>query len=267
MRVRVLSAVLMGRAPTTRNGLTIALVCLAISCLAHPAFSQDTTSTGSRAQVAGAISITNKGISTVPSFTLGKPAATVDVSIRKGNLGFEPQFNFGLNGKPWTSLFWLRYRLPEGDKLHLTVGAHLAIAFATLPVSVSGASRDVIVARRYLAGELSPSYSLSKNVLVGAYYLYSHGFEQGVTKNIHFLAPRVSFTHVKLTREYFMRVNPQVYYLKTDRRDGFYLYSGLTLAKSNSPLSISAIVNRTIQTSVLASEDLLWNVSLNYSIK
>jgi hypothetical protein len=54
--------------------------------------------------VSGAVSVTNKGISLIPSFTLGRPAAIFDLAVRKGDLGFEPQFRFGLDGKPWSFL-------------------------------------------------------------------------------------------------------------------------------------------------------------------
>ena len=64
-----------------------------------------------------------------------------------------------------------------------------------------------------------------------------------------------------------MRWDPQLYYLRADNRDGVYFNAGLTLARSNFPLSISALVNKTIQTSILAGEDFLWNVSASYSIK
>jgi hypothetical protein len=76
----------------------------------------------------------------------------------------------------------------------------------------------------------------------------------------------VSLTNVRISDRYFARLDPQLSYLRTDDRVGFYLNSGFTLAKRNLPLSISAFVNKPIRTSVLGGEDFLWNVSLNYSI-
>ena len=45
-----------------------------------------------------------------------------------------------------------------------------------------------------------------------------------------------------------MRIDPQVYYLRTDDRDGYYAYSGVTLAKAGLPLSISSLVNQPMRT-------------------
>jgi hypothetical protein len=87
---------------------------------------------------------------------------------------------------PRSFIIWWRYRPPSGGKVHLVVGAHPAVVSRTVTASTSGVQRDLIVAARYLAGELSPSYSLANNLRVGAYYLYSYCLEQDAVKNTHF---------------------------------------------------------------------------------
>jgi len=62
-----------------------------------------------------------------------------------------------------------------------------------------------------------------------------------------------------------MRFNPQIYYLKMDENDGFYFNSTLTLAKRNFPLSVSTLINNTIQTEIPVGENFIWNVSLIYT--
>jgi hypothetical protein len=217
--------------------------------------------------VTGAVTVTNKGISTVPSFTLGKPAAVFDVSIARRGLSFDPQFRFGLDGRPWSFLFWGRYKLVEGEKLNVTVGAHPALSFRTIPVVTNGVSRDVITARRYLATELAPTYALSNDVSVGLYHLYSYGVERDVAKHTNFLALRGSLTNVRLPEQLSLRFDPQVYYLRTDALDGFYLYAGATLAGRGLPLSLSTVVNRPIRSNVVGGGEFLWNVSARYAIR
>jgi hypothetical protein len=196
---------------------------------------------------------------------LGKPAAILDVAIRKDALSFEPQFRVGLNGKPWSFIFWGRYRVLGGERLRLGVGAHPAILFRTTTDSTNGAPRDVIVATRYLAGELAPSYALTRHLSVGAYYLYSYKIESGV-KHTHFIASRANLTNVGISDRYLVQVALQLYYLKTGG-DGVYVNSALTLAHRKLPLSISAVVNQAMRTNIVAAERFLWNVSLIYSIR
>jgi len=182
-------------------------------------------------------------------------------------LSFDPQLKFGLDGKPWAFTFWGRYRLFDGERLHVAVGGHPAISFRTIAVTENGVTRDVIVARRYLAGELAPSYALTPNLSEGPYYLYSHGMQTDAARNTHFVSARATLTNVGLTDRLFLRFAPQVYYLKSDDTDGFYLNSGLTLASRALPFSISTSANKPIRTTVLGGEEFIWNLSLQYALR
>lgn len=242
------------------------LLLIALTRPAQSVFAQDVDSTRSRFVVEGLFTVTNKGISTIPSFTLGKPAVLLNVSVARNGFAFEPELRYGLDGKPWSFLFWGRYRLNR-DRFHLTIGEHPSVNFKTITVSANQTQTEVIEARRFMAGELYPSYSVSKTVAVGAYYLYSHGFEPDVAKNTHFLALRTTLSNIAHADGYFVRFVPQVYYLKQDAEDGFYGNSVLTLGRKDIPLSIAAQINRTFHTSILEGDDFIWNVSLSYAIK
>jgi hypothetical protein len=237
------------------------LALAALSCPARAAAAQDT------ARVSGAVTVTNKGISTIPSFTLGRPAAVLDVSIRKGALAFEPQFRFGLDGKPWAFLFWGRHRLHDGERFDVSVGAHPALAFRTRTVTVDGAPREEIVARRFFAGEVAPTYALSGIARVGAYYLYSRGLDAGATRNTHFVSARANFTTRRIARRYVARLDPQLYYLRADDRDGTYANAGATVTRADLPFALSATVNEPLRTRVPGGDRRLWNVSLAYAIR
>jgi hypothetical protein len=130
---------------------------------------------------------------------------------------------------------------------------------------INGDTSNTTVTRRYLAGELFPRVSLTKNISVGIYYLYSHGLDAGTIGNTHFITLNTNFSNIKITEKFFIKVNPQFYYLKLDAQDGFYFTSSLTVAKKNFPLSVSAIINKEINSNITGSKNLLWNVSLAYS--
>lgn len=245
----------------------VGLLLAMLPALGHRVAAQDSAEVAPRVALGGAITVTTKGISTVPSFTLGKPAAILDVSIARKGLSFDPQFKMGLNGKPWAFVFWGRYKLVDRGPLHVAIGGHPALAFRSSPVTIGGVQRDLIVTRRYLAGELTAAYSLSRHVAVGPYYLYSHAFENDVARTTQFLAARAYLTGIPLSKTISMRIDPQVYYLRTDDRDGYYAYSGISLTKAGLPLSISSIVNKPMRTNVPGGSDFLWNVSATYAIR
>lgn len=228
-------------------------------------FSQETDSTKKIKEFSGVITVNNNGISLVPTFSLNKPATTFGLAMG-GRLTFEPQFWFGLDGKPWAFLLWGRYKLLNTNKFKLNIGAHPGFLFSTMSVLANGNTNEIIRTQRFLATEISPNYFLTKNISVGMYYLYSHGLQEDATNNIHFLTVNTNFSDIPLFQNLYLRFNPQFYYLKMDKNDGIYFTSTLTLAKRNFPLSIQTIVNQMIKTNIV-SKDFVWNVSLVYSFQ
>lgn len=233
--------------------------------LAFVSFSQSGDSTKVYAHFGGNVTFTNYGISFIPNFTLGKPAAIFDMSAGKGYLSFEPQFRFALTGKPWSFVFWWRYKLVNTDKFIVNVGGHPSVTFKTSTFLIDGISTEKMVANQYIAGELAPNYLLSKSSSIGIYYFYGYGLSKDVIRNTHMFSLRGSFSNIKLSKEMFLKFNPQVYYLKMADKDGAYFSSSLTLAKRNFPLSVSTLFNQTIKTEILAGKNFIWNISLTYS--
>ena len=123
------------------------------SILSFPdlSYSQGTDSVYQNLKVSGSITVTNNGISIIPTFSLEKPAAIFDLSVGK-RLSFDPEFMFSLQGEPWTFLFWGRYKLVNGEKFHMNVGAHLALSYLDLLILTNAASNETIVAQRFLVG-------------------------------------------------------------------------------------------------------------------
>ncbi len=242
------------------------LLVIAFFAPAHFSFSQESDSIKQTAQFNGAVTLTTKGISTIPNLTLGKPAVIFDLSIGKRKLFFEPQLRFALEGKPWSFLFWWRYELEKSDKFLLKIGTHPALAFKTIKIEDNGETKELIRVQRYFAGELAPSYFINKNFSVGMYYLYSYGIEKtDITKHTHFISVRSNISNINISDQIYMRLNPQFYYLKMDAFDGTYFNGTLAFSKRNFPLSVSALVNKAIHTRIPVGEDFIWNISLIYN--
>ncbi len=183
---------------------------------------QQADSTRSFRTIGGAVTITNSGISLLPTFSLGEPAVIFDVSVASRTLSFEPQFRFALEGRPWSFIFWWQYNCcARADCPSMPV--------PTRRWSSGGCPRQPA---RHLRS-LSPSGTWPRSRLT------SHGLPQ----RLH------------------LRVSPQVYYLRMDGREGVYATATVSLLRRNFPLSIQTIINQSINTSILAAEDLVWNLS------
>lgn len=212
----------------------------------------------------GTASITHNGISLVPSFSLGEPAAIFDIKMTKGKFSFEPDMRFALEGKPWSFLFWFRYKAIEKDRFSLRVGAHPALNFRTVNIIRNGQSEDLIESRRFIATEIAPNYKISDKVSIGMYYLRARGFDEGL-KNSDFVTLNASFTNLFISEKLHLNISPQAYYLRLDDQTGYYVVGFITLTKKNFPLSVSSILNKAIDTQIAPEEDFIWNISLNYS--
>ncbi len=212
----------------------------------------------------GSASVTHNGISLVPSFSLGDPALLFDLKFTKGKLSFEPDMRFALEGKPWSFLFWFRYRAIENERFSLRLGAHPALNFRTVNVFRDGQPEELLESRRYLAAEVAPTYKISDKVGLGVYYLYGHGFDEGV-KNTHFMVLNSTFNNLYISEKLYFNVSPQAYYLITDELKGFYIVGFFSFIKKDFPISVSAILNKAIDTEIVPEDDFIWNVSLVYS--
>lgn len=212
----------------------------------------------------GTASVTHNGISLVPTFSLGDPALLFDLKFTKGRLSFEPDMRFALEGKPWSFLFWFRYKAIQNERFSLRVGAHPALNFRTVNIIRNGQNEELLESRRYLAAEIAPNYKISDKVSVGIYYLHGRGFDEGV-KETNFLVLNANFSNLPISGSYYFNFTPQVYYLTTDYLTGYYTAAFLTLSKKEFPISLTAMVNKGIKTQILPDDDFTWSVLLNYS--
>jgi hypothetical protein len=145
-----------------KSAPTFLCLCLAIS---HLCFAQTSDSTKTTLRVSGSAYLTNNGISLVPSFSLGRPAAMVLMSIGGKKFSFDPDIRFALDGKPWAFLFWARYKPFRGGKFRMNTGVHLGLNHMTSTVSTGNLPFEAHIVRRYLAGiwNLSLVYTFNKN--------------------------------------------------------------------------------------------------------
>ena len=226
-------------------------------------FSQKIDSLKNIVHFKGAATITNNGISLIPTFSLGKPAAIFDFFVTKNRLSFEPQLRFAIkDAKPWSFIFWVRYKMVNTSKFKMSIGAHPSFVFQNTSIVENNISKNVILTRRFLTTELFPNYVLSKNVSVGLYYLYGHGLDE--TAHNHFLAITGSISNIKLSKKYLLKAVPQFYYLRLTGNDGIYVTSTLTLSKKGCPFAVQSIINQKIKSNIVSSS-FVWNASVIYS--
>lgn len=216
----------------------------------------------------GAISLTNNGISIVPSFSLEKPATIFNMSISKGRFSFDPELAFSLEAKPWYSLFWFRYKLsPNQSKFKMNVGTHLGLNFVATRIPNLKDSINIQKTDRYFVVEMFPRYQISQHITMGVYYLRSRGLDPGTLNTLHFVTLYTDISQIQLSKNAHLGITPQIYYLNIDGNSGYYLTSEISLSFKDFPIQFKSTINKTFETTVEGSKPFLWNLKLVYPLK
>ena len=244
-------------------GTTLIVLLLHISL-----FSQDSSTVKPaepvKTKVAGAVSLTNNGISLVPAFSLEKPAAIFDLAISRKKFSFEPEFAFGFQDiKPWYFVFRFRYKLIETQKFNLGLGFHPGFLFNTTNFVINGSSQEQFTAARFFVGAITPTFIISDKFNIGTYYQYSRGYNINLRQS-QFIGLNLGISNINLGRKFNFKATPQIYYLNNDGKEGYYANASITLARQGLPFSISTLLNKKLK-SEIESKDFLWNLSLTYS--
>jgi hypothetical protein len=209
----------------------------------------------------GVITATQNGISLIPSFSLNRPAVMFDLNMGSKRFTFEPFLRFGTNGKPWSFIFWFRYKIATGEKFKMSIGAHPSYVFRTIS---NPQVADAVQVSRFAAIDFTPTFIIRKNISTGIYYLTSKGLDASSVKYTHFITLNANFSHIGLGKKLYAKFNPQVYYLNMAGKDGFYYTHALSLGMNHFPLSIQTIVNKAFRTEI-AGKSFVWNASIIYS--
>lgn len=213
----------------------------------------------------GNISVTQNGMSLIPAFSLGKPAAIAELSLGGERLSFDPEIRFDLNGQPWSFIFWWRYQIVRPSRFRLHVGAHPSFIFRnTTVLSAKGQPVESMEGRRFFAGEIGPSYKISDQVRLGGVFLVGRSLGKVPMELNQFYAVNTTLNAFKPTHNWTIQARPMAFYLQMNDRRGVFLSSSFLIAHKHFPLALGSIVSRKT-VSTIEVEDWIWNISLIYS--
>ena len=214
----------------------------------------------------GNVGVTNNGISIIPTFSLQAPAFNTTLSFSNGSkFSIDPDLRLTFDGKKGGGMVWFRYKLIQDKKWKLTLGAHPAYNFALKSITENGKTWTITQARRFWATEVAPVYVVNNHFALGLYYLNGHGLQEDGPQSTHFINMSASLMNMQLGKNYTVTLRPQVYYLKMDKQDGYYLTGNVIFAHSKTPFSLNYSYNKEINSNITGSKAFDWNVTLAYS--
>jgi len=231
---------------------------------AYRSYSQNQDSLKKIIAVNGSVSITNNGFGYIPSFALNKPAAIAKVTADEANLSFYGEFRYALEGRPWALALISRYKLINTSKEQISVGIQFpSIIFRNVSGIFSGSPKQILSAKPGIAPEFRTNFQLSDHFSIGGDYTYFRWVDNTAPQTGHLMFLRAHITNIKISDDLNFSVEPQVFYLRVDKTDGFYPLLNIVLAKDKFPITLSSMIYNAIDSNI-GGKYSNWNVSVNY---
>lgn len=207
-------------------------------------------------------SINSNGISSIPAFSLGKPALIADVKLSKRRFSYEPVLAYGLNMRGWFIDNWLRYRLVDKPALELRTGVNFSTFFSEYKLR----DDEIWRTERYFAFELTLVHKLSPSSSILFSYWNDRGQEKGSLKGhfINFIAEKndVPFGSTILFSGYF-----QIFYVDYDgNNDGLFISPKISFSVNDLPFNLYFQIIQPLKSNIEPSPGFRWNLGLSYTI-
>ncbi|MGB4776228.1 MAG: hypothetical protein WBP45_13720 [Daejeonella sp.] len=213
----------------------------------------------------GSVGVTTNGFSIVPTFSLNSSAGLFFLSWKKNKFSIDPDIRLTPDGRKGGILLWFRYQAVDEKKFSLRVGAHPALNFQIRKITDNNTTTSITQMRRFLAGEVAPTYHITKNWNVGVYYLQGHGLQKDGPQTTHFITLNSGIANIKLGGPLRLAINGAVYYLRLDGYEGRYYTATTTLSHTKIPFSLQGAMNKTIRSNLPGNKDFLSTVTLFYN--
>ncbi len=243
--------------------IRMAIVIILVLSVQRVAAQKD--SSKDKPKLSGVVIITSNGISQIPAYSLDKPAISAFFNLKIKRFSYEPDINYGIDGRPWGMGNTFMYLIMDKKKLKFKAGVSLGLAFSYPEVLQGGKQVKVNKAERYLIVKIIPSYLFSKKSSLSLIYWNAHNLEKESIKLISFLSAVVSITNIRVSEKFYCGFLPQVFYLKVDKEDGLFFSPTVRFGLNKFPLFFSSQVNTALITNISSNSGLKWNVALNYN--
>ena len=209
----------------------------------------------------GTISLNSNGIAPIPSFALGKPAISANLSIKKGRFSYDPQLSYGLDLKPWIIDNWFHYLLVVKPKFELRTGVNVSMFFSEYQTP----NEVIWQGQRYFAFELAGFYKLTSTSSIGLMAWYDKGIDEGTISG-YFINLVADKSDIPIGQRVFLAINLQLFYINyTDNNDGLFIAPKITLLSRDVPVSVFFQGIQPLTSNITPDPVFQWNLGIGYS--
>ena len=229
---------------------------------AIPAISKEPSdSTKNPLRFSGSISLNSNGIAPIPSFALGKPAISANLSVVKGRFSYDPQLSYGFDFKPWIIDNWFHYKIINASRFELRTGFNISSFFSDYKTP----DQTVRQSQRYFTFELAGIRKLSKNRSVGLMLWYDKGVDPGTVEG-YFINLVADQSDIRIGKHVSMGINVQAFFVDyTSNNDGFFISPKIAFTTIKIPVFVFYQGIHPLSTNIQPYPSFQWNFGVGYS--
>jgi hypothetical protein len=237
--------------------------CLLLFFVAATSFANEKSDSSKTKLQAGAlISLNSNGISSIPAFSLDKPALMAAITLAKGRFSYEPMLAYGLDLKPWFIDNWLNYKIINRKSFELRAGFNISSFFSEY-VTTEG---NILQSQRYFAYALTGIYKITQHSNITAAYWNDRGQEEGTLKG-HFFNLVGERSGINLGKHVLFAATLQLFYIDYDgNNDGLFVAPKLSSSVKNIPFSLFIQATQAIVSNISPFPEFSWNLGLAYAM-
>jgi hypothetical protein len=208
------------------------------------------------------VSFNSNGISSIPAFSLGKPAIVAAIGLAKGRFSFDPTLAYGLDIRPWYIDSWLHYRLIDKSKFRLRTGINFSNFFSDYPLPEHA---PILQGQRYWAIELAAFYYFPDRSNISLMYWNDRGQDPGTLLG-HFISLTGEWAEINISKKVFLTASLQIFYINYDGdNDGLFIAPKIASSVRDLPFSIFIQATQAITSNISPFPGFKWNAGLSYT--
>lgn len=246
--------------------VSFCLAFLFIFSLSHSADPADSSKTKLKAEAT--VSLNSNGISSIPAFSLGKPAIIASVALQKNRFSYDPQLAYGLNFKAWFIDSWLHYKLIDRPRFVFRPGFNFSTFFSDYKVPGETILQDVTIrqAQRYFTIELTGVYKFSSKSSLTFGYWNDRGQDKGTLMG-HFFNLVGERTDISMGKNVLFSAAFQIFYIDyKGHNDGLFLSPKVSASLKNVPFSVFFQPIQALYSNIYPFPGFRWNLGVSYTL-
>jgi hypothetical protein len=216
----------------------------------------------------GTISLNTNGISSIPAFSLGKPAVIASVSLVKNRFSYDPQLAYGLNFKAWFIDSWLHYKLIDRPHFEFRPGFNFSTFFSDYTVPGETVIKDETIrqAQRYFTFEFTGIYKFTSNSSLTFGYWNDRGQEKGTLLG-HFFNLVGEKSDINIGKKVLLTIDLQIFYIDYQgKNDGLFLSPKISSSLRNVPFTVFFQPIQALYSNISPFPGFRWNFGIAYSL-